>query len=205
MANESGNVRPEPPLVFLREATADDADGLAGESAADEVGSGQLIGVQLLDVAPAGYLRPVLGEHPLAVRVDLDLANAGPSGPLEAEVETADAGEQVEEGRATHSPRLPGELGGDPHDRRAAGRGGPALAGIHDPRIATLRVGQLMAARPGGVRADVGVTRLGGEVDVRVARRVDALQLGWRNEQGALVGAGVSVAHGAPPGTGRSG
>jgi len=102
VANESGNVRPEPPLVRLRKAAAGDGDGLARESGADEVGSGQLIGVQLLDVAPAGHARPVFGEHPLAVRVDLDLPNARPASAFEAKIQAADAGEQAEEGRAGH-------------------------------------------------------------------------------------------------------
>jgi hypothetical protein len=70
------------------------AERLAGKTSGDEVGSGQLIRMQLLDVAPARHLRPVPGEHPLAVRVDLDLADARPPCAFEAEVEAADAGEQ---------------------------------------------------------------------------------------------------------------
>lgn len=44
----------------------------------------------------AGYLRPVSGQHALAVRVDLYLSNGGHAGALEAELKAADAGEQGE-------------------------------------------------------------------------------------------------------------
>jgi hypothetical protein len=42
----------------------------------------------------AWHLRPVAGQHPLAERVDLDLADDGHAGALEAEVESAYAGEK---------------------------------------------------------------------------------------------------------------
>lgn len=41
----------------------------------------------------AVHLRPVLGQHALAERVDLDLPDDVNARPLQAEVESADAGE----------------------------------------------------------------------------------------------------------------
>jgi hypothetical protein len=106
VANDAGELRPQPPFVVLAAAAAGAADGLTREPSGDEVGSGQVIGLDLLDVAPAGHVRPVLGQHPPAVGVDLDLADAPPPGPLQAEIQTADAGEQAKERWGGHgSPR----------------------------------------------------------------------------------------------------
>jgi hypothetical protein len=42
----------------------------------------------------ARHLRPVLREHALAERVDLNLADDGHAGAFETQVQAADAGEQ---------------------------------------------------------------------------------------------------------------
>jgi hypothetical protein len=90
MANDAVELGPEPSFVGLRSPLPGDGDGLAREPAADEVGSGQVIGVHLADVAPAGHVGPVLRQHPPAERVDLNLADAAPAGPFQAEVKAAD-------------------------------------------------------------------------------------------------------------------
>jgi hypothetical protein len=89
---------PEPPGVVLRQSETRVADRLTGETSSDNVHSGSVLGSPPLDgsadVVMTGNLRPVLREHSAAVGVDLDLADGGHPGSLQAELEAADAGEQ---------------------------------------------------------------------------------------------------------------
>ena len=54
--------------------------------------------IQLLDIAVAGYIRPVLRQHLETVVVQLDLPLALHAGAFESEVYPADAGEKTAEG-----------------------------------------------------------------------------------------------------------
>jgi hypothetical protein len=72
LANNSGELGPEPARVFLREPFAGEADGLTGETSADEV-DGLGACVDRPDVVVADDSGPVIGEHCSAVRVDLAL------------------------------------------------------------------------------------------------------------------------------------
>lgn len=56
------------------------------------------------DVVVLGNVGPVLGQHLPGALVDLDLANAGHPGPVEAEVKAADAGEAGEVSEAHDTP-----------------------------------------------------------------------------------------------------
>jgi len=92
---------PEPARVLLRQLAARLADRLAGETSGHNVHSGSRPGGGIVppggggvDVVMAGDLRPVVGQHALAERVDLDLTDDGHPGAFEAEVEAADTGEQ---------------------------------------------------------------------------------------------------------------
>src|SRR5581483_5565767 len=94
-ANDARERWPEPPAIRLREPLPGGADGLARESAANKVrggasspplGSGS-------HVVMLRHLRPVLREYLPAPRVDLDLPGDRESGPLQAEVQAADAAE----------------------------------------------------------------------------------------------------------------
>jgi hypothetical protein len=73
-------------------------EGLAGVSAADEINLVNAAPIDGFDVAEVRDLRPVVGEDAGGVRVDLALPGARPAGPLEAEVDAADTGEQRAEG-----------------------------------------------------------------------------------------------------------
>jgi hypothetical protein len=82
------------PGVVFASSDASEAERLAGVAAADEIGSLNGAPVNGRDVAEVGDVRPVLGEHAAGVRVDLGLPDNVHAGPLEAEVESADAGEE---------------------------------------------------------------------------------------------------------------
>ena len=77
----------------MREPLAGEADGLAGETPADEVNV-LSAGVDVSDVFVDRDVRPVVSEYVPAEGLDL----AHPAGlhacPLESEVESSDAGEQ---------------------------------------------------------------------------------------------------------------
>lgn len=92
--------RPEPPGVFRPELGSGDADGLAGETSAEEsdVGSG-LASPPLdcsADVVMAGYLRPVLFEDRAGERVNLYLTDGLEAHSLQPQLQAADAREQRE-------------------------------------------------------------------------------------------------------------
>jgi len=66
----------------LGESLPREADGLAGEASADEVDGFEVIRIDLLDIAIAGNVGPMLGEHLPAVRLVLHLPAHGHSGTL---------------------------------------------------------------------------------------------------------------------------
>ena len=96
--DDFGHLGPEPSLVVLGELESGITDGLAGEAAGDHV-NGRAGSIQ-----PPGHCRsyvvvswdigPVPFQDAPAERVDLDLADDGHAGPLEAEVEATDASEE---------------------------------------------------------------------------------------------------------------
>jgi hypothetical protein len=76
---------------------------LAGEAAADEVDRREVFRTDVADVFVAPRFGEVVGEDSPAVGVELDLPGDPHPGPLEAEVEAADA---REEGADIHFPPL---------------------------------------------------------------------------------------------------
>jgi hypothetical protein len=90
--------RPEPPWIVLSESGPGETGGLAGEAAGDNVNGRAWPGLPPLDtgtdVVMAGHLRPVMGQHLLAERVVLHLADHAHPGAFQSEVEAADTGEQ---------------------------------------------------------------------------------------------------------------
>jgi hypothetical protein len=98
VAKGGGEVGPEVTCVGSTLPGAGKAERLAGVAAADEVDGFNVAPVDLRDVSEVRDVRPVLRQHPGRVRVDLGLPADGHPGPLEAEVETADAGEQRADG-----------------------------------------------------------------------------------------------------------
>ena len=68
-------------------------DGLAGESSADEVHLSQVCWVEFGNVIVPPDIRPMLLQHPHAIRVVLHLPLDLHSGPLQAEVEAANTTE----------------------------------------------------------------------------------------------------------------
>lgn len=103
-ANDVGEPRPPPPLIGDASTLPGKAEGLAGKSSGHEIGSGTSQGCPPLgscaDVVMAWNLRPVLGQHPLAVGIAFDLADTGPPGAVETQIQAADAGE---EGQVVHA------------------------------------------------------------------------------------------------------
>lgn len=97
-ANDVSHPRPSPTLVGGAELSASDRERLARESPADDIDSRAGLAEPPLrsgsDVVMAGYLRPVSGQHALAVGVELDLPDGGHAGALQAELDATDAGEQ---------------------------------------------------------------------------------------------------------------
>jgi hypothetical protein len=85
---------PTPPLVGSPELAASSGEGLTGEASGHEIGSGTSQVCPPLgggaDVVMTGNLRPVLGQHALAERIELHLAHARPAGAVEPQVEAAD-------------------------------------------------------------------------------------------------------------------
>lgn len=97
-ANDSEHVEPQPAAVaFNARASAGVRKILAREPTTNNVGSSApRFAVKRFDVVMYRHLRPMLPQHGPAVRFDLAEANGRHPGPLKAEAETADAGEQVE-------------------------------------------------------------------------------------------------------------
>jgi len=80
--------------VVLAAPHAGETERLAGVSAADDVNGFNAAPIDRGDVAQVRDVRPMLGEHTAAVRVDLRLPHDGPTGPLEAEIQTSYSAEQ---------------------------------------------------------------------------------------------------------------
>lgn len=97
LANNSGVLRPKArPGSGQSSALAGDADVLAGEPSADDIGksSGSVKGP---NVVVAGDVGPVLSEDGPAERVELDELDGAHPGSLKSEAEAPDAAEQVED------------------------------------------------------------------------------------------------------------
>lgn len=121
--NDSGELEEEGrPLALEARPSASDGEVLAGESPADEVrisgddappraslcwacSVGEIPVATRADVGNPRDIGPVSGEDALAVLIDLHLAHACPSRPLEAEIYPSDAAEQRE--KRGHSFALP--------------------------------------------------------------------------------------------------
>jgi hypothetical protein len=86
------------PRIGFSASVPGEGEGLAGVPAADEVGSFNGAPIDLRDIAEVGDVGPVLVQDTAGVAVDLGLPDDPHSGPLESEVEPADAGEQGADG-----------------------------------------------------------------------------------------------------------
>lgn len=85
---------PEPSLVFMPSPAPGTGDGLAGESSDQSVSCREVTHGHSANVSESWKSGPMSLKDGAAVGVDLDLGDALPSGPFEAEVEPADAGEE---------------------------------------------------------------------------------------------------------------
>jgi hypothetical protein len=94
VANNSGELGPEPARVFLRETLAGEGDGLAGEASADEVDS-LCDCVDVVDVFVQLHVGPVMSEDGATVGVDLALPSHLHPRTLESEVESTDPTEEA--------------------------------------------------------------------------------------------------------------
>lgn len=99
IANDAGELRPEPSVVLPRLPLPRRGDGLAREPAGDEVHRSELRAPETTDIPEPRHVRPMSSKNCLTVRVDLDLPSAPPSGPLKPEINPADAGEEAPESR----------------------------------------------------------------------------------------------------------
>jgi hypothetical protein len=90
-------------LAFKPGTTSSVSEVLAGEASGHDVNGRTGLGCpprrRRSDIFMPGHLRPVLREYLAAPRVDLDLAGDRHPGPLQAEVQAADA---AEEGQDVH-------------------------------------------------------------------------------------------------------
>jgi len=68
---------------------------LTGETTAEHIDWGDDPGSDVPDIRHAKHVRPVLLKNALGIRVDLALPHAAHTGPLEAEIEAAHAGEEA--------------------------------------------------------------------------------------------------------------
>jgi hypothetical protein len=88
--------------IVLAGSAAGVAERLARVAAADEVGSFNVAPVDLGDVAEVGHLGPVLLQDPAGVGVGLGVPDDVEPGPLQAQLEAADTGEQAAGGVNAH-------------------------------------------------------------------------------------------------------
>ena len=98
-AKASCELGPQPSMIQLDETPPGVADRLAGESSANKVGSLNVAPVDFGDIPQVGDVRPVFLQHLGCVGIDLGLPDDPHAGPLQAEVETADAGEERADGQ----------------------------------------------------------------------------------------------------------
>jgi hypothetical protein len=101
--DESVALWPQVAGVFVRLPLACETVRLAGEAAAEHVGSDET-GVDCSDIVMTSYLWPMFRENFAAVRFDLALPDTFHPGSLEAEVDAADTGEQRSERQGFHRP-----------------------------------------------------------------------------------------------------
>ncbi len=82
-------------------ALARGGDILTGETACDEIHSGNIVSVEFSHVGEPGHVGPMTGKDGSAEGIDFALSDDAHSGSLEAEVNSADAGEEGEDIRHT--------------------------------------------------------------------------------------------------------
>jgi hypothetical protein len=97
VANDAVHLGPEVAVVVGAVAVAGVAEGLAGVAAGEELEGSEFGAVELVDVVDAWGGWPVSLEDLVGVWGIFDLSDAGVSGVFEAEVESADAGEDANE------------------------------------------------------------------------------------------------------------
>ena len=98
--NNSAHFRPEVTVIRLSSLLACDAEGLAGEAAADEVNGTeptQSVCVNGVDVVEAGDVGPMLAKNGSAVFVALTERNGSHPCPLKSEGHASDAAKEVED------------------------------------------------------------------------------------------------------------
>jgi hypothetical protein len=96
--NNAAHFRPEVAVVRLCFLLSGDAEGLAGESSADEIDSSkptQSLCVQGTNIIEARDSRPVLAEDGSAELVSLAEGDCSHPGSLKSETESSDAGKEV--------------------------------------------------------------------------------------------------------------
>lgn len=91
--NDAAHFRPEVAVVILAFLLAGDAEGLAGESSADDIDSSkptQSLCIKGVDVVKAGHLGPVFTQDRLAVGIPLAESYGFHPSPFKAKGETTD-------------------------------------------------------------------------------------------------------------------
>src|SRR6266540_471170 len=119
LANGTGELRPEPPLIVLRMPKPGRTDGLARESSGHNVNGLDSAPVDGGDIAIDGEAGPVAGKDVAAVGVDLAEPASDHAGTLQTEVDAANAREEAAdaEGQVTRpipcpsAPPLPASVG----------------------------------------------------------------------------------------------
>ena len=123
MANGGCDVRPEPPLIVLSEASTGDADGLAGEAGTEEIHAAQQVGQgQPGDIVQDGCrLETSIGkprfEDAARVRRHFTVGDRTDGVPkfgkqhLHRQAEHPDAGAQVEKVHVHLTKTLPQNVG----------------------------------------------------------------------------------------------
>jgi hypothetical protein len=115
---KSMHLRPEMSFILCAELFSGDAEGLAGVSAANKVNCSLICAsVEVPDVAVDGDVGPMLAQDGLAEGIDFAEGESPQARLSEAETESADAGEEVEDMHASLSADQLAEL----HARRRSG------------------------------------------------------------------------------------
>jgi hypothetical protein len=95
LANDSGKLPPEAGSFAVESgALSRVADVLAGEAPADEIDRLEVVASDIANVLQLGNVGPVLRQHALAERVNLDLPPYFHPGALQAEFHATDTSEQ---------------------------------------------------------------------------------------------------------------
>ena len=93
MANGFGDPGEEVSRIFFAFPLTGLAEGLAGVSSAENIGSWDVIPVHFLDVSDVGYIGPVFLKYATGVRVDFAVPDHAHSCAFKAEVKSSDAAE----------------------------------------------------------------------------------------------------------------